>query len=183
MLLGFINVSSHEENSIPSSPQNRFGWKCCSFMAPSLSETLLKAVSKHSLGPSGKSLADKQTRRKGIWVFHFLWKTLYAIPLLGSSFCGGCRPEVAFFHSGRLPVRVDPASPSRLSSKAAFHFLLKGSKEQGFFTGHFHFQGKAGGEVLKCDFQRQNRFGQKMFLATPVKRILLCVDANHIRHL
>lgn len=104
MLLGFISVSSHEENSIPSSPQNRFGWKCWSFMALSLSETLLKAVSKHSLDPSGKSLADKQTRRKGIWVFHLLWKTLCAISLQGNSFFGGCRREVAFTLEGYLYV-------------------------------------------------------------------------------
>lgn len=52
------------------------------------------------------------------------------------------------FHSGRLPVHVDPVSPSHLSSKDASHLTIEGLYRAKLLRGpgsHLHFQAKAGG--------------------------------------
>lgn len=93
MLLGFIRVSSQEENSIPVSPQNRFGCKRCSSWHGASPKPWWGLSQSTASTPSGKSLVDKHTRRTGIWVFNFLWEALYATSLLGNSSCGSCRGD------------------------------------------------------------------------------------------
>lgn len=56
--------------------------------------------------------------------------------------------EETWFHSGRLPVHVDPVSPSHLSSEAAFHLTIEGLYRAKLLRGpgsHLHFQAKTGG--------------------------------------
>lgn len=160
MLLGFISISSHEENSIPFSPQKRLGWKHCSFVARGLPETLRK----HNFDSIWKIASGQTDQKKVNLDFQFSRKSFATMSVFGSAVCGGCRCETIFIW--RLPGYVFPASPSHSSSKAAFiSFDYWGSLKSKAFQRSlqslpFPLQageaGRSGREVLLCDLQRQS---------------------------
>lgn len=121
---------------------------------------------------SGKSLADQQTRRKWVWVFNFLWKTLCATSLLGNSFCGAveekwfsfwkvtwtCRPCVSISLVFQRCVSLDHWRP--LKSKA----FQRSLKPLPFPRKGGRGCGEAVGRCWSTTFKDKSHFAQKTFL-------------------